>query len=233
MDRMKRLPFLLLALAAASFAQYDDYPVGEYEYPHHRITVSPLTIIGGMDAAKRDEGPKVDLIFVPGITIQELRYEYVDGAQGTFGWGPIANVYLGLDSVKATSYALGLFGRMYLGIGTGSYVQMALQYYYQTGTKLFDGGTREIYVGDVASLGKGDVKVQGPQFSPALGYQKLFSHRWIVEGQMGFTVGWYDVEYDGVPKEFSVKLGDSEDNYASGSDWGGFYFVQIGLGYAF
>lgn len=229
---MNRSTFLFLALASATFAQYDDYPVGEYEYPHHRITVSPVTVIGGMDAAKRDEGPKVDLVFVPGITIQELRYEYVDGAQGTFGWGPIANVYLGLDSVKATSFAAGLFGRMYMGIGTGSYVQMGLQYYYQTGTKLFNGTPREVTVGETPVIASGNVKVQGPQLSPVLGYQKMFNHRWILEGQMGFTVGWYDVKYDGLDK-FTVKVGDSEDNYKSGADWGGFYFVQIGLGVAF
>ena len=232
MERMNRSTLLVLALAAASLAQYDDYPVGEYEYPHHRITVSPVTVIGGMDAAKRDEGPKVDLIFVPGITIQELRYEYVDGAQGTFGWGPVANVYLGLDSVKATSFAAGLFGRMYMGIGTGSYIQMNVQYYYQTGTKLFDGTPREVTVDGVPVFASGDVEIQGPQLSPILGYQKMFNRRWILEGQMGFTVGWYDVKYDGLDK-FTMKVGESEDTYKSGADWGGFYFVQIGLGVAF
>jgi len=238
MDRMSRSSLLVLALAAASFAQYDDYPVGEYEYPHHRITVSPVTLIGGMDPAKRDEGPKVDLIWVPGITIQEMRYEYVSGPQGTFGWGPIANAYLGLDSVKATSMAFGLFGRIYSGLGSESYVQMGLQYYLQTGTKLFDGGVRTIVNADGDSVGvaKGEVKVQGPQLSPVLGYQKIFNRRWILEGQMGFTVGWYNIEYSGLPTKFTIARSQDEDDtetYESTSDWGGFYFVQVGVGYAF
>ena len=97
--RMKRLALVLPFLASAAFAQYDDYPVGEYTYRHHRVVVSPLKVFGGMDATKRDEGPKVDLVWVPGIDIQEIRYEFVDGPQGTFGWGPYANAYLGLDSL--------------------------------------------------------------------------------------------------------------------------------------
>ncbi len=235
---MSRSPILVLAVAAVTFAQYDDYPVGEYEYPHHRITVSPVTLIGGMDPAKRDEGPKVDLIWVPGITIQEMRYEYVSGPQGTFGWGPIGNMYLGLDSVKATSMAFGVFGRIYSGLGAESYVQMSAQYYLQTGTKLFDGGVRTIVDADGDSVGvaKGEVKVQGPQISPVLGYQKIFNRRWILEGQMGFTVGWYNIEYSGMPKKFTIARSQDEDDtetYESVSDWGGFYFVQVGVGYAF
>lgn len=235
---MNRSLLTLLVLAATSMAQYDDYPVGEYEYPHNRIVYNPVTVMGGMDPTKRDEGPKVDLIWVPGITIQELRYEHVAGPQGTFGWGPIGSAYLGMDSVKATSYAFGMFGRIYAGVGSGSYVQMNLQYYYQTGTKLFDGGERPMYIGDslTGKMAKGDVEVQGPQFSPVLGYQKIFNRHWILEGQMGFTVGWYDVKYDGLPEKFAIARGSDLadlENYESVSDWGGFYFVQIGLGYAF
>lgn len=235
---MNRSPLFVLALVATSLAQYDDYPVGEYEYPHHRISYSPATLIGGMDPAKRDEGPKVDLIWVPGITIQELRYEFVDGPQGTFGWGPIADVYLGLDSVKANGGAFGMFGRVYSGLGSGSYVQMGLQYYYQTGTKLFDGGSRPMYddTGKVIGTARGDVEVQGPQLSPVLGYQKIFNRHWILEAQMGFTVGWYTIEYSGLPSKFTIARGDDLNDletYESTSDWGGFYFVQLAAGYAF
>lgn len=248
---MKSLSVLCLAIATSTFAQYDDYPVGDYEYPHHRVVVSPIKVFGGMDAAKRDEGPKVDLVWVPGIDIQELRYEFVDGPQGTYGWGPIANLYLGLDSTKATSFAAGVFGRIYSGVGSGSYVQMGLQYYLQTGTYLFDGSPRPVQVAvkngetvteTVMVLPKTEVKVQGPQLSPVLGVQKIFDRRWILEGQMGFTVGWYTVEYPGAPETFKVdreggavpfREGGSTDTFQAGSDWGGFYFVQIGLGVAF
>lgn len=235
---MNRSTLLVLALAAASLAQYDDYPVGEYEYPHHRITYSPLTLIGGMDAGKRDEGPKVDLIWVPGITIQELRYEYVGGAQGTFGWGPVLNLHLGLDSVKATGIAAGMFGRVYAGLGSGSYVQMGLQYYYQIGTKLFDGGSRTMLdaQGDSIGIARGNVTVHGPQLSPVLGYQRIFNRHWVAEAQMGFTVGWYSVDYEDLPGKFSISRGSDEtdiDTYESTSDWGGYFFVQAALGYAF
>lgn len=240
---MKSLSVLVLAIATTSFAQYDDYPVGDYEYPHHRVVYSPIKVFGGMDAAKRDEGPKVDLVWVPGIDIQELRYEFVDGPQGTYGWGPVVNLYLGLDSTKATSVAAGMYGRIYSGVGSGSYVQMGLQYYLQTGTYLFDGSPRPIKVGEtIDTLAKTEVKVQGPQLSPVLGVQKIFDRRWILEGQMGFTVGYYTVEYVGAPSTFKVDRqgakqpfpeGGSTDTFEAGSDWGGFYFVQIGLGVAF
>lgn len=233
---MKSLSVLFLAIATSTFAQYDDYPVGEYEYPHHRVVVSPIKVFGGMDAAKRDEGPKVDLVWVPGIDIQELRYEYVGGPQGTYGYGPILNLYLGLDSTKATSVAAGMYGRIYSGVGSGSYVQMGLQYYLQTSTYLFDGAQREILVGEALApqtLAKTEAKVQGPQLSPVLGVQKIFDRRWILEGQMGFTVGWYTVEYPGAPAKFEIARGETTEVYEAGSDWGGFYFVQIGLGVAF
>lgn len=231
---MKSLSVFLLAIATTTFAQYDDYPVGDYEYPHHRVVVSPIKVFGGMDAAKRDEGPKVDLVWVPGIDIQEIRYEFVDGAQGTYGWGPIANLYLGLDSTKATSFAAGLYGRIYSGVGSGSYVQMGLQYYLQTGSYLFDGSPRKVLVGETEiTLPKTEAKVQGPQLSPVLGIQKIYDRRWILEGQMGFTVGWYTVEYPGAPAKFEVDRGETTEVFAAGSDWGGFYFVQIGLGVAF
>lgn len=231
---MKSLSVFLLAIATSTFAQYDDYPVGEYEYPHHRVVVSPIKVFGGMDGAKRDEGPKVDLVWVPGIDIQEIRYEFVDGAQGTYGWGPIVNLYLGLDSTKATSIAAGMYGRIYSGVGSGSYVQMGLQYYLQTGSYLFDGSPRKVFVEGVETvLPKTEAKVQGPQLSPVLGVQKIFDRRWILEGQMGFTVGWYTVEYPGAPASFEVDRGETTEIFSAGSDWGGFYFVQIGLGVAF
>jgi len=244
---MRRFVLLLVLAASTTFAQYDDYPVGEYEYPHHRVTISPIKVFGGMDATKRDEGPKVDLVWVPGIDIQELRYEYVGGPQGTFGYGPIVNAYLGLDSVKATSVAAGAFGRIYSGLGSGSYVQMSLQYFVQTGAYLFDGNPHQIFVAKPVKtalgqdstvqesqiLPKTEVKVQGPQFSPVLGIQKIFDRKWILEGQMGFTVGWYTVEYPGAPSTFDIHQGETTETYDATSDWGGFYFVQIGLGYAF
>ncbi len=236
---MKRLALVLPFLASATFAQYDDYPVGEYTYRHHRVVVSPLKVFGGMDATKRDEGPKVDLVWVPGIDIQEIRYEFVDGPQGTFGWGPYANAYLGLDSVKANSFAVGMYGRIYSGLGSGSYVQMGAQYYYQMGTKLFDGQPRTIFVvgsngSDSLLLGSTEISVQGPQISPVLGIQKIYGRRWILEGQMGFTVGWYTTSWDApAPQKFEIRRGESFERYQTTSDWGGFYFVQIGAGVAF
>jgi len=239
---MQRLSVLLLLFAASVFAQYDDYPVGEYEYPHDRIVISPIKVVGGMDATKRDQGPKVDLVWVPGIDIQEIRYEHVGGSQGSFGWGPIVNVYLGLDSVKATSFAAGVYARLYAGLGTGSYVQMGLQYYLQTGTKLFDGAPHRIYLDEHDSVGtmlaSTNVKVQGPQISPALGYQRLFGRKWILEGQMGITVGWYTVSNEGAPPKFDIRHTDAKgtiigETYRNTSDWGGFFFAQIAGGYAF
>lgn len=236
---MKRLAIVLSFLASAALAQYDDYPVGEYDYRHHRVVVSPVKVFGGMDPTKRDEGPKVDLIWVPGIDIQEIRYEYVDGPQGTFGWGPIANVYLGLDSVKANSVALGLYGRIYSGLGTGSYVQMGAQYYYQLGTKLFDGQPHTIYTlgsngADSLVLPSTEVSVQGPQISPVLGIQKIYDRRWIVEAQMGFTVGWYTTSWKApAPEKFEIRRGEALERYQTTSDWGGFYFVQLAAGVAF
>ncbi|MCB9495411.1 MAG: hypothetical protein H6686_00800 [Fibrobacteria bacterium] len=234
---MKSLSILLLTMTSLSFAQYDDYPVGEYEYPHHRIVISPLKVFGGMDATKRDEGPKVDLIWVPGVDLQEIRYEYVGGPQGTYAFGPLFSLYLGMDSVKATSFAGGMYGRIYSGLGSGSYIQMSAQYYLQTGTKLFDGQPRDIYVvrngkRDTVKLAPTEVKVSGPQMSPVLGIQKIYDRRWLIEGQMGFTVGWYTVDWD-APSTFEIDRTGSVERYQTTDDWGGFYFVQIGLGYAF
>lgn len=228
---MRGIALILLSCAGASLAQYDDYPVGQYEYPHHRIMVSPIKLMGGMDGSKRDEGPKVDLKWTPNIDIQELRYEFVIGPDGTFGVGPIGSFYLGLDSLKVSSWAVGVYGRHYLGIGTGPYAQFNLQWYQQARTKVQDGQAKDpTDPTGVRLLSPTTVDVAGPQVSPVLGYNAVFSNHFVLETQMGFTIGYYDIS---MPN--SVKTYGGSGNlkvYKSGQEWGGFYFVQVALGFA-
>lgn len=224
----RRIALILLSCVGAALAQYDDYPVGQYEFSHNRIVVSPVKVMGGMDASKRDEGPKVDLKWTPNIDIQEIRYEYILGVEGTFGVGPIGTVYLGFDSVKVNSFALGVFGRYYLGLASGPYAQFNAQWYKQGSTKVHGGIGKD---NDSVPLSEAKVDVSGPQFSPILGYSAIFSQHLVLEAQMGFTVGLYDIEmqkkvytpgaWAGIPKV-----------YRPGQDWGGFYFVQVSLGVA-
>ena len=224
---MRRIALILLSCAGASLAQYDDYPVGQYEFPHNRIVVSPLKLMGGMDGSKRDEGPKVDLKWTPNIDIQEIRYEYVIGDEGTFGVGPMGSVYLGLDSLKVSSLAVGVYGRYYLGLATGPYAQFNLQWYQQAQTELHGGNAVDTF-GNKLPVTK--VDVSGPQFSPVLGYSALFGSHFILETQMGFSIGYYNVS---MPNSVLTVGGSGLPKlYKSGSQWGGFYFVQLALGVA-
>jgi hypothetical protein len=224
---MRGIALILLSCAGASLAQYDDYPVGQYEFAHHRIVVSPLKLMGGMDGSKRDEGPKVDLKWTPNIDIQELRYEYVIGDDGTFGVGPMGTFYLGLDSIKVSSWAVGVYGRYYLGLGTGPYAQFNLQWYQQTQTKLHDGNAVDTFGNKLPST---TVDVSGPQISPVLGYNAIFSNHFVLETQMGFSIGYYNVS---MPNSVLTVGGSGLPKlYKSGSQWGGFYFVQLALGFA-
>lgn len=221
------MALILLSCAGASLAQYDDYPVGQYEFAHHRIVASPLKLMGGMDGSKRDEGPKVDLKWTPNIDIQELRYEYIIGDDGTFGVGPIGTFYLGLDSLKVSSLAAGVYGRYYLGIGTGPYAQFNLQWYQQAQT-MVHGGNAVDTLGN--KLPATTVDVSGPQFSPVLGYNAVFSGHFVLETQMGFTIGYYDIA---MPKSLQSVGGSGLPRlYKSEQRWGGFYFVQLALGVA-
>jgi hypothetical protein len=183
--------------------------------------------MGGMDGSKRDEGPKVDLKWTPNIDIQELRYEYVIGDDGTFGVGPMGTFYLGLDSIKVSSWAAGVYGRYYLGLGTGPYAQFNLQWYQQTQTKLHDGNAVDTLGNKLPST---TVDVSGPQISPVLGYNAIFSDHFILETQMGFSIGYYNVS---MPNSVLTVGGSGLPKlYKSGSQWGGFYFVQLALGVA-
>ena len=223
----RRFALILLACAGASMAQYDDYPVGQYEFPHHRIVVSPLKLMGGMDGSKRDEGPKVDLKWTPNIDIQELRYEYVIGDDGTFGVGPIGTFYLGLDSLKVSSWAAGVYGRYYLGLGSGPYAQFNVQWYQQAQTKVRNGNVQ-----DTSGIPQAPttVDVKGPQVSPVLGYSAVFRDRFVLEAQMGFTIGYYDIS---MPNSVLTRGNTGLPKlYQAGQEWGGFYFVQLALGFA-
>lgn len=209
-------------------AQYDDYPVGQYEFPHNRIVIAPLKIIGGMDATKRDEGPKVDLKWTPNIDIQEIRYEHVLGDDGTIGVGPIGTYYFGFDSVKVNSWAVGVFGRYYLGLGTGPYAQLNVQWYKQEQTLVRNGHALD--TSGTFDLPATTVDVSGPQFSPVLGYNAIFNNHFILETQMGFTIGNYDIT---MPREVRTQGSWGLTKvYRGGRNWGGFYFMQLSLGLA-
>lgn len=230
----RRIAWILATCVGSALAQYDDYPVGQYEFSHHRIVVSPVKLMGGMDDSKRDEGPKVDLKWTPNIDIQEMRYEYILGVDGTFGVGPIGTVYLGLDSVKVNSFAIGVFGRYYLGLASGPYAQFNLQYYKQGATKVHGGVGKGVRtVGGTDSVNLSDIKVEvgGPQVSPVLGYSALFGNHLVVEAQMGFTFGRYSIDMPS-GKVYTKGGWDLPKAYRPGQDWGGFYFVQASLGVA-
>lgn len=239
---MRRFLPILLGLVAGAMAQYNDYPTGEYEFSHNRIVVSPLKMVGGMDPGKRDEGPKVNLAWTPNIDMLEMRYEYVFGVDGTLSAGPLGTYYPALDSVKGTAFAAGVYGRYYLDLGRGPYVQFSAQWYNQSGTQVRDGKAPDTS-GNI--LPTHEVKVSGPQISPVLGYCKLVGDHLVLEAQMGFTLGYYDVavtdgpvttrgphfltyDGDGNPKE---TYGEPKV-YQSGSSLGGFYFAQLSLGVA-
>lgn len=221
------IAWTVLAVAGAALAQYNDYPTGEYEFAHNRLVVSPIKMVGGMDPAKRDEGPKVNLAWTPNIDIVEARYEYIYGVDGTLGFGPKFVYYPGLDSVKASAFAGGVYGRYYLNLARGPYVQLALEWYSQSGAKVRNGTAL-----DTAgkSLANATVNVSGPQASPVLGYCQVIGQHLVLEGQMGFTIGRYTLD---LPNGSVIAPGRySPQTYKNGSDWGGFYFAQLALGVA-
>ncbi|HNY29459.1 MAG TPA: hypothetical protein PKO15_01100 [Fibrobacteria bacterium] len=225
----RNLLTILIGLAGTVFAQYNDYPTGEYEYSKNRIVFSPVKMVGGMDPAKRDEGPKVNISWVPNIDIIDVRYERILGIEGSIGVGPLATYYgdWAGDSVKATAWAAGLYGRYYLDLAQGGYVQFSAQWYSQTGAKVRNGSGFDTLGNPLAAA---NVDVSGPQFSPVLGYSRIFNKHLVLEGQMGFTIGNYDRQVTGSPVithgKYTIKT------YESNADWGGFYFAQIALGLA-
>jgi hypothetical protein len=229
---MRRLAPILLAAAASALAQYNDYPTGEYDFAHNRLVISPLKMVGGMDPTKRDEGPRVNLAWTPNIDILEARYEYVIGVDGNIGVGPLATLYLGLDSVKATGWAAGVYGRYYMELGRGGYVQFSAQWFDQSGAKVRDGKATD--TNGVLLAQQHPVTVSGPQISPVLGYCYLIGEHLILEGQMGFTLGNYTTTVDNGP--VTTKVGTSANSetkiYQTGNNWGGYYFAQISLGVA-
>ena len=232
---MRRFLSILLGLVAGAMAQYNDYPTGEYEFAHNRVVISPLKMVGGMDPGKRDEGPKVNLAWTPNIDMLEMRYEYIFGVDGTLSLGPLGTYYPALDSVKGTIWAAGIYGRYYLDLGQGPYVQFSAQWYNQTGTKVRDGRAPDT---SGTILAEHEVKVAGPQVSPVLGYCKLVGEHLVLEAQMGFTVGYYDIAVTNGPVVTQGafygsygKFGEPKV-YQSGSSLGGFYFAQLSLGVA-
>jgi hypothetical protein len=232
----RRILPALLALAAAACAQYNDYPTGEYEFVHDRFVVSPLKVVGGMDPDKRDEGPKVDVSWTPNVDLVEARYEHILGVDGTVGLGAIGTYYPTLDSIKGTIWAAGLFGRYYMDLAHGGYVQLAAQWYQQDGTKVRNGvGTAASSSGGDAtekSLADAKVAVSGPQFSPVLGYCYLVGVHLVLEAQMGFTFGSYTRSVSGGPYYVATNNGADTVTYKSGTSWGGFYFAQVSIGVA-
>lgn len=222
----RRIAAILLSLVGAALAQYDDYPVGQYEFCPHRIVISPIKLMGGMDASKRDQGPKVDLKWTPNIDIQEARYEYILGVDGTWGIGPIGTLYLGFDSVKVNSFAVGAFARYYLGLASGPYAQFNFQWFHQSETQVWDGHAIDTLGHPVSNA---IVQVSGPQVSPVLGYSAIFGQHLVLEAQMGFTIGRYDITMPNgdvyTPGNWGLPRA-----YHAGSDWGGFYFAQLSLG---
>lgn len=222
----RHLP-IVLAAATTLLAQYNDYPTGEYEFSHDRVVISPLKLVGGMDPAKRDEGPKVNLSWTPNIDILDIRYEHIVGVDGTLGFGPIFTYYPALDSVKATIWAAGIYGRYYMGLGHGPYVQFSAQWYDQTDTKVHNGSGTD--TGGQA-LSKYTLSVSGPQISPVLGYCTIVGAHLVLEAQMGFTFGSYTTTVDNGQAVTTSLYGDKV--YKSGTNWGGFYFAQVAIGVA-
>ena len=229
---MRRLAPIFLAAATSALAQYNDYPTGEYEFAHNRFVISPLKMVGGMDPSKRDEGPRVNLAWTPNIDMLEARYEYVVGVDGNIGVGPLATLYLGLDSVKATGWAAGVYGRYYMELGRGGYVQFSAQWFDQTGAKVRDGKATD--TSGILLAQQHPVTVSGPQISPVLGYCYLIGEHLILEGQMGFTLGDYTTTVENGPVQSLVGVGGASEvkTYKTGTNWGGFYFAQISMGVA-
>ncbi|MBK9577703.1 MAG: hypothetical protein IPK50_07250 [Fibrobacterota bacterium] len=227
---MSRTSFtILLGFAGAALAQYNDYPTGEYEFSKNRIVFSPLKLVGGMDPAKRDEGPKVNVSWVPNIDIIDARYERVLGIDGSIGVGPLATYYgdWAADSVKATAWAAGVYGRYYLDLASGGYVQLAAQWFQQSGAKIRNGSGFDTLGNSLANV---TVDVSGPQFSPVIGYCHIFNKHLVLEGQMGFVIGDYNRKVANSPVftkgQYTLKT------YETSTEWGGYYFAQVALGLA-
>ena len=188
---MRKILFPLLALCgmASAMYQYDDYPVGDYEYRHDRIAISPLKLIGGIDPDKIRKGPQSHFDGLPGIDIISIHYEHVTGAQGSFGYGPTLSVYpvdIGGDK-SFTAVSGGGFFRYYAGIDSATYFQLSAEYLYGSDAKFGAGSINQ----------DNSVKFGGPQISPAVGYSFLIQKKWFINVQVGYTLGAYNTKYDG------------------------------------
>ncbi len=235
---MRKVLFSLLALCgmASAMYQYDDYPVGDYEYRHDRIAISPLKLVGGIDPDKIYKGPQSHFDGLPGIDIISMHYEHVFGAQGSFGVGPTVSVYpvaIGDDN-SFTAFSGGGFFRYYSGIASATYFQMSAEFMYGQDAK-FGRGTKDA-----------DKKVSfsGPQVSPAVGYSFLIQKRWFINVQVGYTLGAYDVKYDGGHAiddskcsgcDYSKPENQTESKGYYKDDWrfGSFLNSAVELGFAF
>lgn len=241
---MRKVLFPLLALCgmASAMYQYDDYPVGDYEYRHDRIAISPLKLVGGIDPDKIYKGPQSHFDGLPGIDIISIHYEHVTGAQGSFGFGPTVSVYpvdIGGDK-SFTAVSGGGFFRYYSGIASATYFQLSAEYMYGSGAK-FNRGTID------AEKSK-SVDFSGPQVSPAVGYSFLIQKKWFVNVQVGYTLGIYNTKYDGGfafdnskadnKTEAEVKADpslqtESKGYYKDGWRFGSFLNSAVELGFAF
>jgi len=197
----KTLLALLMACGVASaMYQYDDYPVADYEYRHNRIAISPLKLFGGIDPDLIRKGPQSHFDGIPGIDRLTLSYERLGGVQGSFGYGPtltISPVDIGGDKAF-TAISGGGFFRYYSGITQATYFQMAAEYLVTSGAKFGAGDP-----GAANYQGNKTVDIGGPQLTPAVGYCFLFDKKWFINLQGGYTIGYYNVKYEG---------GTAEDN---------------------
>lgn len=222
---------VLLGLSGSLFAQYNDYPTGEYEFSKNRFVISPVKVFGGLDQAKRDEGPKVNISFIPNFDVLEARYERILGIDGSLGVGPVATYYgsFTADSVKATAWAAGLYARYYMALASEGYAQLSVQWFNQTGAVVHNGSGKDI---KGVSLADRSITIAGPQFSPTLGYDHLFGKHLVLEGQMGITIGNYKRTVSGSPVVVPGTFEGATKTYEDGSDWGGFFFGQLAIGLA-
>ena len=244
---MRKILFPLLALCgmASAMYQYDDYPVGDYEYRHDRIAISPLKLVGGIDPDKIRKGPQSHFDGIPGIDIISIHYEHVTGAQGSFGFGPTLSVYpvdIGGDK-SFTAVSGGGFFRYYAGIASATYFQLSAEYLY--------GSDAKFGAGDVINQAK-TVKFGGPQISPAVGYSFLIQKKWFINVQVGYTLGAYNTKYDGgfavddskLTADQKTTIGadgkpdpslqtESKGYYKDGWRFGSFLNSAVELGFAF
>lgn len=195
------ISLLMLCGVASAMYQYDDYPTGDYEYKHDRIAVSPLKLLGGINSDDIRKGPQPQFDGLPGIDMLTLRYEHVNGPQGTYAFGPIVSIYpvaIGDDNAFQ-AFAGGGFFRYYSGIASETYFQVAAEFFKSSGAKFGVGnpGGTDPLTGKNNYDGNAKVDIMGPQITPVVGYSFLFDKKWFVNLQLGYTVGYYSVKYTG------------------------------------